>query len=103
MNAASKQVKKIGLFGYPSIISIITILIGSLILFFASLNDGTYLDGPYPDVTLIFLYVSAALFVLFLLIFTIWFSLYQLQKLKMPKLFLRTPNGSEYTTLISDV
>ena len=100
LNATSKQVKKIGLFGYPSIISLAIIIIGCCILFTES-SSSTIMD---------LLYVCVGLFILFLLIFAILFSLNRFRKLKMPKLYLRTPkdsletdNGSQYIPLISDV
>ena len=104
LNAASKQVKKIGLFGYPSINSVAIIIFGCCVLF-AGRNS---LDDTYSSTIFGFLYVTVGLFILFLLIFAILFSLNRFRRLKMPKLYLRTPNDSlesknGYTPLISDV
>ena len=122
LNATSKQVKKVGLFGYPSINSLAMIIFGCYILFYCYImfcvtellfdlrtsESGYLLDSE--SLVLGLVYVTNGLFVLFLLIAAILFSLNQFRKLKMPKLCLRTPkgsleteNGSKYTPLISDV
>ena len=117
INAASQKVKKIGLFGYPSIISLTTIFIGCCILlriqfeYNALPDEGfTYLESPNNSAILGLLYVSVGSFILFLLIFAFWFSINRFRKFQMPKLYLRTPKGSlesqnvsQYTPLISDV
>ena len=100
LNATSQQAKKIGLFGYPSIISLAMIIIGGCIA----------AGDVEPSTIIVLLYVCVGLFILFLLIFAIMFLLNRFRKLKMPKLYLRTPNGaleskngSQNTPLISDV
>ena len=132
LNAASKQVKKIGLFAYRPIIPLAMIIIGGCILFDArGHTNNTYTGirfwfGPGKSITynkfitprseildstiLGLLYVFAGLFILFLFIFAIWFSLNRFRKLKIPKLYSRTSigsletlNGSKYTPFIFDV
>ena len=124
LNAASKQVKKIGLFAYRPIIPLAMIIIGGCILFDArGHTNNTYTwFGPGDSFTyrprseildstiLGLLYVFAGLFILFLFIFAIWFSLNRFRKLKIPKLYSRTSigsletlNGSKYTPFIFDV
>ena len=99
LNAASKRVKKIGLFAYRPIISLAMIIIGGYILF-----D----DRRIAIIEL--LYVSAGIFILFLMILAFWFSLTQFRQLKIPKLYswtskgsLESKNGSKYTPLVYDV
>ena len=123
LNAASKQVKKIGLFAYRPIISLAMIIIGGFILFDSGhrghmsnvyTRRKTYLHDPrFPGSTITYyedhlqsssvvlpisiiglLYVCAGLFILFLLIFPIWFALNRFRKLKVPKLYSRTKKGS---------
>ena len=108
LNAASKQVKKIGLFAYRPIISLAMIIIGGFILFDSGHRE--YMSGRISYIVIGLLYVCAGLFILFLLIFPIWFALNRFRKLKVPKLYSRTKkgspesnNGSKYTPLISDV
>ena len=125
LNAASKQVKKIGLFAYRPIIPLAMIIIGGCILFDARGHTNNTYTGltfwydsiTYPprseilDSTILgLLYVFAGLFILFLFIFAIWFSLNRFRKLKIPKLYSRTSigsletlNGSKYTPFIFDV
>ena len=84
LNATSQQAKKIG---YPSIISLAMIIIGSYILFNGLVN-----------------FVSVCLFILdSLLIFAIFSSLNRLHKLRTPNDSLESKNGPKYTPLISDV
>ena len=97
------------------------IIIGGYILFDArGHTNNTYTGTPRSFITprseildstiLGLLYVFAGLFILFLFIFAIWFSLNRFRKLKIPKLYSRTSigsletlNGSKYTSFIFDV
>ena len=101
LGASTEQVKTLGLFGYPSIISIATILTGSFFLFDRNLEASD---------TLNLLYSCSTIFVLFLMTCIIWYFATILRKIKLPKLPLRAPNklnesknGQEYTPLVTDV
>ena len=101
VGATTEQVKKLGLFGYPSIISIATIITGSFFLFDRNLETSD---------TLNLLYSCSTIFVLFLMTCIIWYFATLLRKIKLPKLPLRAPNeldesknGQEYTPLVTDV
>ena len=101
LGATTEQVKKLGLFGYPSIISIATIITGSFFLFDRNLETSD---------TLNLLYSCSTIFVLFLMTCIIWYFATLLRKIKLPKLPLRAPNeldesknGQEYTPLVTDV
>ena len=124
MNKASEKAKKLKLFGYPSIFSLVIILFGVCTLFREFNRDledepthahevttdsstGSVIE---PTMMLILLYTCSALFTVCFLIWIICFLPSLLERKKLPKLFLRTPNGSfqptngsENRPLISDV
>ena len=88
LGVTTEKVKKLGLFGYPSIISIATIITGCYFLLDRNLVEKNYLG---------LMYFCATLFVLVLLICIVWFCATLLRKSKLPKLPLRVPNESSQT------
>ena len=103
---ASKQAKKLRLISYPSLVVLIIIVIFILHFYSYSLLVQRYNGKGVADKLL--LYVACALFILYLLILSIW--LLANRKLKMPKLDLTTANESresknepEDTLLITNI
>ena len=114
MNKASEKAKKLKLFGYPSIFSLVIILFGVCTLFreFNREDEPTHANEvtKVPTMMLVLLYMCSALFTVCFLIWNICFLPSLVERKKLPKLFLRTPNGSfqptngsENRPLISDV